>query len=110
VCGTNRSTAYRAREITASVRVTHPFHPLFGKAIDCIERRIGFGDDLLFYRDHLGYVTALPTRWTSVETEDPFLVVSAGRSNFRVTDLIDLASLITEIQSALQALRDRNEL
>ena len=64
----------------------------------------------IFYRDRLGYVTALPTRWTSVETEDPFLVVSAGRSHFRVTDLIDLASLITEIQSALQTLGDRNEL
>jgi hypothetical protein len=64
---------------------------------------------LLFYRDRLGYVTALPTRWTSVKAEDPFLVVSAGRSHFRVTDLIDLASLIAEIQPALQAQGDCNE-
>jgi len=91
------------------VRITHSFHPLFGKEIDCVERRIGWGDDLTFYRDCLGYVTAVPTRWTSVETEDPFLVVSAGRSHFRVTDLIELASLITEIQSFLQALKERHE-
>jgi hypothetical protein len=95
--------------VTAPVRVTHPFHPLFGQEIDCVERRIGWGDDLLFYRDGLGYVTALPTRWTSVEIEDPFLVVSEGRSWFRVTDLIDLASLIAEIQSSLQALRGCHE-
>jgi hypothetical protein len=95
--------------LISPVRVTHPFHPLFGQEIDCVERRIHWGDDLLFYRDRLGYVTALPTRWTSVETEDPFLVASAGRSHFRVTDLTELASLIAEIESSLQALRGRDE-
>jgi hypothetical protein len=94
--------------VTSSVRITHPFHPLFGKEIDVVERRIGWGDDLLFYRDRLGYVTALPTRWTTIEPEDPFVVVSAGRSHFRVADLIDLASLINEIRSAL-ACRGRSQ-
>lgn len=51
--------------MTSPVRITHPFHPLFGQEIECVERRIGWGDDLLFYRDRLGYVTALPTRWMS---------------------------------------------
>ena len=96
--------------MTSPVRITHPFHPLFGQEIDCVERRTQWGDDLIFYRDCLGYVTALPTRWTSVETEDPFLVVSAGRSRFRVTDLIDLARLIIEIQPARQTLGDCHEL
>jgi hypothetical protein len=59
-----------------------------------------YGDDLNFFRDRLGYVTAVPTRWTTIEIEDPFLIVSAGRSHFRVQDLIDLASLISEIQSS----------
>jgi hypothetical protein len=44
-------------------------------------------------------VTALPTRWTSLQEEDPFLVVSAGRSHFQVCDLIDLANLVSELQS-----------
>jgi hypothetical protein len=85
--------------VTAEVRVTHPFHPLFEQTLDFVERRPGWGDDLIFYRDHLGYVTALPTRWTNLQEEDPFLAVSAGRSRFRVDDLIDLAVLITELQS-----------
>ena len=96
--------------MASPVRITHPFHPLFGQEIYCVERRIGWGDDLLFYRDRLGYVTALPTCWTSVEPEDPVLVVSAGRSHFRVTYLIDLAALTSEIRSALQRTQDQNEL
>jgi hypothetical protein len=99
----NRSTACRAGEVTTPVRITHPFHPLFGQEIDFVERRIRRGDDLLFYRDRHGYVTALPTRWTSVEAEDPFVVVAAGRSPFRVADLIDLAVLTTKLQSGMQA-------
>ena len=85
--------------MTAEVRVTHPFHPLLGQTLDFVERRVNWGDDLLFYRDHRGYVTALPTRWTSLQEENPFLVVSAGRSHFQVCDLIDLAVLVSELQS-----------
>ncbi|MBM3862164.1 MAG: hypothetical protein FJ395_21275 [Verrucomicrobia bacterium] len=85
--------------MAASVRVTHPFHPLLGQTLDFVERRVNWGDDLLFYRDHRGYVTALPTRWTSLQEEDPFLVVSAGRSHFQVGDLIGLTVLITELKS-----------
>jgi hypothetical protein len=96
--------------VTTPVRVTHPFHPLFGQEIDFVERKVHWGDDLLFYRDQCGYVTSLPTRWTSLQDEDLFPVVSAGRSHFRVTDLIDLASLITEIQSTPRALKGGNEL
>jgi len=40
----------------------------------------------------------LPARWTSVEAEDPFIVVSAGRSHFRAADLIDLAALIAALR------------
>src|SRR5213595_2157553 len=63
----NRSTTSRAGEVTTPVRITHPFHPLFGQEIAFVERRVRWGDDLIFYRDRHGYVTALPTRWTNVE-------------------------------------------
>lgn len=53
-------------------------NPPFGEEIDCVERRIGWGDDLLFYQDRLSYVKALARRWISVETEAPFLVAYAG--------------------------------
>ena len=57
----------------------------------------------MFYRDPDGYLLSLPARWTSVEEEDPFVVVAAGRSRFRVVDLIDLADLVLRRRSEKQA-------
>jgi hypothetical protein len=42
-------------------------------------------------------------RWTSVEPEDPFLIVSAGRSAFRAADLIDLAAVVTTLRNRKDA-------
>ncbi len=37
---------------------------------------------------------SLPTGWTDVIGDDPFVVVGAGRSAFRVEDLLALAALM----------------
>jgi hypothetical protein len=89
--------------MSAPIRISHPFHPLFGREIDAIERRSQWGEDRIFYRDPDGYLLSLPTCWTSVEPEDPFVVVSAGRSRFRAADLLDLAALTLELQRGKQA-------
>ena len=39
---------------------------------------------------------SLPTSWTDASAVDPFVAVAAGRSLFRVVDLIELAQLIGE--------------
>jgi len=44
-------------------------------------------------------VRSLPAGWTDVEGPDPFLVISADRSHFRVKDLLVLAALLTELKS-----------
>jgi hypothetical protein len=52
------------------------------------ERRVFFcreGDDR---------IASLPATWTSVEEEDPFVVVAAGRSLFRVGDLLGLVGIV----------------
>jgi hypothetical protein len=85
------------------VRITHPFHPLVGRDIDVVERRCNWGEDRIFYRDPDGYLLSLPARWTSVEVEDPFVVVAAGRSRFRAVDLIDLAALVLTLRPRKQA-------
>ena len=84
--------------MSTSVRITHPFHPLFGREIDFVNRQQRWGEDRVLYRDPDGYLLSLPSRWTSVEAEDPFVVVSAGRSHFRAADLIDLAALVATLQ------------
>ena len=42
----------------------------------------------------------MPLDWTDIGPKDPFVIVSAGRSLFRVEDLLSLASLIAEINRA----------
>ncbi len=41
---------------------------------------------------------SLPARWTSVVAEDALVVISAGRSMYRVPDLLELARLVGEMQ------------
>ena len=89
-----RSTATHAGEATAPVRVTHPFHPLFGQALDVVVHRHNWGEDRVYYRDGHGHLTSVPAGWTSVVPEDAFVAVAAGRSRFWVQDLVDLAALI----------------
>jgi hypothetical protein len=48
-------------------------------------------------------VHSLPTSWTDAGTVDPFVAVAAGRSLFRVADLIELAKQIGELRQG----RDR---
>ena len=44
-------------------------------------------------------VRSLPASWTDVEGPDPFLVISAGRSHFRVKDLLVLAAVLREFKA-----------
>jgi len=85
--------------VTAPVRITHPFHPRCGQEIAVVERRHNWGEDRVFYRDRHGHLASLPARWTSVDAEDPFVVVAAGRSRWRGEDLLALAALVRELRS-----------
>ena len=48
----------------------------------------------MFYRDGGQESRSLPASWTSVAAVDPFVAISAGRSPFRVVDLLRLAELV----------------
>ena len=56
--------------------------------------RAQWGEERVFYRDRQGHRASLPVRWTSLAPEDPYVAVGAGRAQFRVKDLIDLAALL----------------
>ena len=81
------------------VRVTHPFHPLFGQVLDVVVHRHTWGEDRVYYRDGHGLLTSLPAGWTSLVPEDVFVAVAAGRSRFRVPDLVDLAAVVRRLRS-----------
>jgi hypothetical protein len=76
------------------VRVTHRFHPLFGQSFEFVKRGRTWQSDRVYFFDDAGELASLPAEWTDVAAEDPFVVVSAGRSAFRTADLLELAELI----------------
>ena len=79
------------------VRVTHRFHPLFGRSFEFVKRCRTWQSDRVFFFDDAGELANLPAEWTDVVPADPFVVVSAGRSPFRTADLLVLAELVAQL-------------
>jgi hypothetical protein len=71
-------------------RITHPFHPLHGAEYELVTRKLTWGEDRVFYYDPNGKLKSLFTNVTDLVPPDAFSCVSAGRSAFRVDDLLDL--------------------
>ena len=46
------------------------------------------------WEDERGEVRSLPASWTSAGEEDAFRVMPAGRSAFRVEDLLELVEVV----------------
>jgi uncharacterized protein DUF5372 len=79
--------------------VTHPFHPLHGREWDLLTYRHNWGEDRVYFHDS-GRVRSLPATWTSLSAVDPLVALGAGRSPFRVSDLLELAKLIEGMERA----------
>ena len=74
--------------------MTHPFHPLHGREFELIESTVILGVGLVHYTADDGTLRSIRQAWTSAAEEDPFVRVAAGRSAFRVSDLLALAALL----------------
>lgn len=74
--------------------MTHPFHPLYEREFELLARHKNWGEDRVYFHDESVHLASLPAGWTSVEDEDPFRVIAAGRSLFRVTDLRELVRMM----------------
>ncbi len=53
-------------------------------------RKLTWGEDRVFYYDSSGKLKSLLTNVTDVFSKDAFDCISAGRSAFRVDDLLEL--------------------
>ena len=71
-------------------RITHPFHPLRGTEYELVTRKLTWGEDRVFYYDRAGTLKSFLTNVTDLAPEDAFERLSAGRSAFRVDDLLEL--------------------
>ncbi|MCP4002551.1 MAG: hypothetical protein GY725_00005 [bacterium] len=52
-----------------------------------------WGEDRVFYLDEGEGLRSIPARWTSMCGDDPLVVISDGRSMYRVGDLLELVKL-----------------
>lgn len=57
-------------------------------------RKHNWAEDRVFFFVDEGELRSIPAGWTDVDAPDPFVVIGAGRSRFRVEDLLSLASLL----------------
>ena len=62
-----------------------------------------FPTDCVYFHDDQGRLRALSASWTNLAADDPFVAVSAGRSAFRVVDLLELTVLIMQLREIRDA-------
>lgn len=61
-------------------------------------RKKNWGEDRVSFFSEDGQLTSLPAGWTDVDPPEPFDAISAGRSRFRVADLLELGDLLTRLR------------
>jgi hypothetical protein len=57
-----------------------------------------WGEHRVYFHDTKGRVVALPASWTDAVSCDPFVEVAAGRSYFRLEDLVKLSDLVETLR------------
>lgn len=80
--------------------MTHPFHPLSGQQFVCVGQRHSRYGSWLLLEVGDDELHAVPPPWTDFAAPDPERVLGAGRSCFRVSDLVQLADLVDRLRHA----------
>ena len=65
-----------------------------GAEYELVTRKLTWGEDRVFYYDQAGALKSFLSNVTDLAPEDAFGHVSAGRSAFRVDDLLELRRFI----------------
>jgi len=91
-------TASVVHRLQRQFRVTHPFHPRRDESFSLIGYRRSWGQESVDGLDAEGKPFTAPLAWTDAAEEDPFRVVSRGRSFGRVPELLQLARLLEEVE------------
>lgn len=79
-------------------RIIHPFHPLANREFELVVYRHNWGEDRVYFHDQDGELSSIPASWTDFVAEDPFVSIAAGRSLFRLGDLLKLTELIAAVR------------
>jgi Family of unknown function (DUF5372) len=74
-----------------------------GKVFALVDRRRTWGEDRVYYHDEVGNLRRMNAQWTSAADSDAFVVIAAGRSSLRVSDLLQLAADIEQLKATTMA-------
>ena len=85
------------------MRITHPFHPLFGREFAVLDERRSRHGERVWYCADDGSARTVPRGWTSLAATDLFATIAAGRAWFRWDDLLRLVRLIAELRAVSRA-------
>ena len=84
-------------QLKATFKISHPFHPLYGKVFTLISYRNSWRTAYIEYLGDDNLIATVPIEWTDVHGIDPFVEQSQGRAYYRVEDLLKLSDLLTDI-------------
>ena len=60
--------------------------------------RDNWSERRVYYHNQRGQLVGIPAGWTDVEPPDPVVAISAGRSPFRLEDLLELVRLVAALE------------
>lgn len=89
-----KQTAPHGAQIKRRFRVTHPFHPWFGREFEYEDDRERFGRRRLFYRLDNGQIAYFLTQWTDQAAKDPFIEMAGGKALAQPRHLLELTDLL----------------
>jgi len=91
------STTADTNGLNRCFKITHPFHPWAGQTFELITYLHTWGENRVYFqRQGSEHLVSVPASWTDAVPEDPFVQLAAGRSLFRVSDLLELLQMVTE--------------
>jgi hypothetical protein len=71
---------------------------LFQQEFELVTCRQNWGEDRVWFHDRDGLLRSVPINWTDAAGIDPYVVVAAGRSLFRIPDLLELVQRIQALE------------
>jgi hypothetical protein len=92
------STTANANGLSRRFKITHPFHPWSGQEFELITYLHTWGENRVYFQREGSHLASVPASWTDVVPEDPLVELAAGRSLYRVEDLIELVELIERLR------------
>jgi hypothetical protein len=71
-----------------------------GREFELVTYLHTWGEHRAYFRHEGEHLVSVPATWTDIVAEDPVVLLGAGRSLFRVADLLELTELIERLRQS----------